>query len=78
MINDDIYPAMQGCSIPCTEVTFLPTVVVYMSRENEMEHTCGDNYVLQIVFNQNAIMGKVYVYQSKICFIDLYFLRRIM
>jgi hypothetical protein len=42
-----------------------------MNRENEMDHTCGwmDGYVIQIVFNENAKVGKVYIYSSihKIC-----------
>ena len=65
MINEDIYPAMQECTIPCTEVTFHPTVVEYQSRRNEMEHTCEDNYVLQIVFNQNARVSKVNYLKAK-------------
>ena len=59
MINDDIYPAMQMCTVPCTEVTFLPSVVAYLNRETEMEHTCEENYVMQIVFKENARVGKV-------------------
>ena len=65
MINEDIYPAMQECTIPCTEVTFHPTVVEYQSRKNEMEHTCEQNYVLQIVFNQNARVSKVDILFTK-------------
>ena len=65
MINEDIYPAMQECTIPCTEVTFHPTVVEYQNRKNEMENTCEQNYVLQIVFNQNARVSKVVILFTK-------------
>ena len=65
MINEDIFPAMQECTIPCTEVTFHPTVVEYQNRKNEMENTCEQNYVLQIVFNQNARVSKVDILFTK-------------
>ena len=59
--NDDIYPAMQACSAPCTRVSFRVSQVKYRSRGDSVAFDCGSGYssVIQLVFGHQATWEKV-------------------
>jgi len=58
--NDDIYPAMQACSAPCTRVSFRVSQVKYRSRGDSVAFDCGPGYssVIQLVFDHQATWEK--------------------